>query len=146
MSLFKKVAIADQIAPGADLLYASPGRQPLLKVWYGVLCYAVQIYFDFSGYSDMAIELARMFSLRFPLNFNSPYKAKSIIEFWQRCHITLTNYLRLYVFNPIALATNFLRIARGKAIDRPALSTADGFTSMIGIPSLITMLIAGIWH
>lgn len=146
MGLFKKVAIADQIAPGADLLYASPGGQPLLKVWYGVLCYAVQIYFDFSGYSDMAIGLARMFSLRFPLNFNSPYKAKSIIEFWQRWHITLTNYLRLYVFNPIVLAVNFRRMAQGKAIGRPGLGTADGFCSMIAIPSLITMLIAGIWH
>lgn len=146
MGLFKKVAIADQIAPGADLLYASPDGQPLFKVWYGVLCYAVQIYFDFSGYSDMAIGLARMFSLRFPLNFNSPYKAASIIEFWQRWHITLTNYLRLYVFNPIALAVNFRRMAQGKAVGRPGLGTADGFTSMIGIPSLITMLVAGIWH
>lgn len=146
MGLFKKVAIADQIASGADFLYASPNGQPLFKVWCGVLCYAVQIYFDFSGYSDMAIGLARMFSLRFPINFNSPYKAKSVIEFWQRWHMTLTSYLRLYIFNPIALGINFRRLAQGKPIGRKAVATAEGFLRIVAVPTLVTMLIAGIWH
>lgn len=146
MGLFKKVVIADQIASNADFLFASPEGQPLLRVWCGVLSYALQLYFDFSGYSDMAIGLARMFSLRFPLNFNSPYKAKSIIEFWQRWHITLTNFLMVYIYNPLALAVNRRRLASGKAIGRKAVLTGEGFLRIIALPTLVTMLIAGIWH
>jgi alginate O-acetyltransferase complex protein AlgI len=146
MGLFKKVVIADQVAASADLLFASPAGQPLFKVWCGVLSYAVQLYFDFSGYSDMAIGLARMFSLRFPMNFNSPYKAKSVIEFWQRWHMTLTNYLMLYIYNPIALAINRRRLAAGQAIGRKAVVTAEGFLRIICLPTLVTMIIAGIWH
>jgi len=146
MGLFKKVVIADQIAPKADFLYASPAGQPFFTVWSGVLSYAVQLYFDFSGYSDMAIGLARMFSLRFPMNFNSPYKAKSIIEFWQRWHMTLTNFLMLYVYNPIALAINRQRLADGQSIGRKAVATAEGFLRIICLPTLVTMVIAGIWH
>ena len=118
----------------------------LFKVWCGVLSYAVQLYFDFSGYSDMAIGLARMFSLRFPMNFNSPYKAKSIIEFWQRWHMTLTNYLMLYIYNPMALAINRRRLAAGQAIGRKAVVTAEGFLRIICMPTLVTMVIAGVWH
>jgi len=146
LGLFKKVVIADQVALNADLLFASPQGQPLARVWCGVLSYAVQLYFDFSGYSDMAIGLARMFSLRFPLNFNSPYKAKSIIEFWQRWHMTLTNYLMLYIYNPLALAINRRRLAAGKPIGRKAILTTEGFLRIIGLPTLVTMLIAGVWH
>jgi D-alanyl-lipoteichoic acid acyltransferase DltB (MBOAT superfamily) len=146
IGLFKKVVIADQIASHADLLFATPEGQPLLKVWCGVLSYAVQLYFDFSGYSDMAIGLARIFSLRFPLNFNSPYKAKSIIEFWQRWHMTLTNYLMLYIYNPLALAINRSRLAAGRPIGRKAVLSAEGFLRIIGVPTLVTMVIAGIWH
>jgi D-alanyl-lipoteichoic acid acyltransferase DltB (MBOAT superfamily) len=146
IGLFKKVVIADQIAPGADSLFASPAGQPLFKVWCGVLSYAVQLYFDFSGYSDMAIGLARMFSLRFPMNFNSPYKAKSIIEFWQRWHMTLTNFLMLYIYNPIALSINRRRLAAGCAIGRKAVVTPEGFLRIIALPTLVTMVIAGVWH
>jgi alginate O-acetyltransferase complex protein AlgI len=146
MGLFKKVVVADQIAASADLLFASPDGQPFFKVWCGVLSYAVQLYFDFSGYSDMAIGLAKMFSLRFPMNFNSPYKAKSIIEFWQRWHMTLTNYLMLYIYNPIALNINRKRLAAGKAVGRKAVLTAEGFLRIICLPTFVTMVIAGIWH
>ena len=146
MGLFKKVVIADQIALNADRLFANPGGQPLLQVWCGLLSYAVQLYFDFSGYSDMAIGLARMFSLRFPLNFNSPYKAKSIIEFWQRWHITLTNYLMLYIYNPVALAINRRRLAAGQKIGPKAIVSAEGFVHIIALPTLVTMVLAGIWH
>jgi alginate O-acetyltransferase complex protein AlgI len=110
------------------------------------LSYAVQLYFDFSGYTDMAIGLAKMFSLRFPMNFNSPYKAKSIIEFWQRWHMTLTNYLMLYIYNPIALNINRKRLAAGKAVGRKAVLTAEGFLRVICLPTFVTMVIAGIWH
>ena len=146
MGLFKKVVIADQIAGRADFLFASPGGQPFFKVWCGVLSYAVQLYFDFSGYSDMAIGLAKMFSLRFPMNFNSPYKAKSIIEFWQRWHMTLTNYLMLYIYNPIALNINRKRLEAGRAVGRRAVLTSEGFLRIICLPTLVTMVIAGIWH
>lgn len=146
MGLFKKVAIADQIAASADFLFAAPHDQPAVKVWCGVLSYAAQLYFDFSGYSDMAIGLARMFSLRFPLNFNSPYKAKNIIDFWQRWHMTLTNFLMLYIYNPLALAVNRRRLAAGLPIGRPAVLTLDGFLRIIALPTLTTMLIAGVWH
>jgi alginate O-acetyltransferase complex protein AlgI len=144
--LFKKVVIADQIAAQADSLFAVPQGQPLLGVWCGALSYAVQLYFDFSGYSDMAIGLARIFSLRFPLNFNSPYKAQSIIEFWQRWHMTLTNYLMLYIYNPLALAVNRSRLAAGKTIGRQAVLTTEGFLRIICVPTLVTMVIAGVWH
>jgi alginate O-acetyltransferase complex protein AlgI len=146
IGLFKKVVIADQIATAADTLFRDPSGQPFFKVWLGILSYAMQLYFDFSGYSDMAIGLARMFSLRFPINFNSPYKAKNIIEFWQRWHMTLTNYLMLYLYNPIALAVNRRRLAEGKQISRQAVQTMGGFFQIIVTPTLFTMLIAGIWH
>ena len=146
MGLFKKVVIADQIATSADFLFASPAGQPFFMVWRGVLSYAVQLYFDFSGYSDMAIGLARMFSLRFPMNFNSPYKAKNIIEFWQRWHMTLTNFLMLYVYNPMSLAINRQRIAVGQSIGRKAVATAEGFLRIICLPTIVTMVIAGVWH
>jgi len=146
MGLFKKVVIADQIAASADFLFAAPHNQPAVKVWCGILSYAAQLYFDFSGYSDMAIGLARMFSLRFPLNFNSPYKAKNIIDFWQRWHMTLTNFLMLYIYNPLALGVNRRRLAAGLPIGRRAVLTFDGFLRIIGFPTLATMLVAGIWH
>jgi len=146
MGLFKKVVIADQIAAAADFLFASPQHQPAVRVWCGILSYAAQLYFDFSGYSDMAIGLARMFSLRFPLNFNSPYKARNIIDFWQRWHMTLTNFLMLYIYNPLALAVNRRRLAAGLPIGRPAVLTADGFLRIIAFPTLATMLVAGVWH
>jgi len=69
-----------------------------------VLAYALQIYFDFSGYSDMAIGLARMLNVRFPLNFDSPYQARDISDFWQRWHITLSRFLRDYLYIPLAAA------------------------------------------
>ena len=70
----------------------------------------MQLYFDFSGYSDMAIGLAYMFGIRFPINFDSPYKSRSIIDFWQRWHITLTRYLTLLLYNPLALHINRRRM------------------------------------
>lgn len=71
------------------------------EAWTGALAYSLQLYFDFSGYSDMAIGAARMFGIKLPLNFNSPYKAVSIIDFWRRWHITLSNFLRDYLYIPL---------------------------------------------
>jgi len=86
LGLFKKVIIADGVSPYSDTVFAMAANGEvltLLESWTGALAYSIQLYFDFSGYSDMAIGLARMFGVRLPLNFNSPYKAANIIEFWR---------------------------------------------------------------
>lgn len=98
IGLAKKVLIADNLAPHANFFFDSADSPTLLVAWGGVLAYAFQLYFDFSGYSDMAIGLSRMFGIRLPLNFNSPYKAVNIIEFWRRWHMTLSRFLRDYLY------------------------------------------------
>lgn len=127
--LFKKVFIADGLA-----LYATPvfeaARQgyalSFLEAWQGALAYSLQIYFDFSGYSDMAIGLAYLFGIRIPLNFHSPYKSLNIIDFWRRWHISLSRFLRDYIYIP--LGGN----RRGEA--------------MRFVNLMITMLLGGLWH
>jgi alginate O-acetyltransferase complex protein AlgI len=146
MGLAKKVLIADRAAPIADAFYSHSRDYGTGAAWLGVLAYAIQLYFDFSGYSDMAIGLARMFSIRFPLNFNSPYKSRGMIEFWQRWHMTLTAYLNVYVYSPIALSISRMRMNAGKKVSKKAARTLDGFSQMVAIPVLTTMLVAGIWH
>ena len=146
LGLAKKVLIADRIAPLADGLYDRPHAFGFMATWLGVLAYAMQLYFDFSGYSDMALGLARMFSIRFPFNFNSPYKATNIIDFWQRWHMTLTRYLTLYLYNPIAMQVTRRRIAAGKKTSKKASRTLNGFFEMICWPVTFTMFLAGVWH
>jgi alginate O-acetyltransferase complex protein AlgI len=94
----------------------------------------------------MALGLARMFSIQFPLNFDSPYKARSIIEFWQRWHITLSNYLADYLYTPILRSINSRRMDAGKKVSRKAQITLEGFLQMVFFPLMATMFIAGIWH
>ena len=104
MGLFKKVVLADGIAPYATPVFSAAESGATLdatQAWTGVLAYTFQIYFDFSGYSDMAIGLARMFGIVFPLNFDSPYKSANIIDFWRRWHMTLSRFLRDYVYFPL---------------------------------------------
>nr|WP_246329480.1 MBOAT family protein [Chthonobacter rhizosphaerae] len=104
IGLFKKVVIADDMAVRADLLFADPTAMAgagFLDAWTGVLAYTLQLYFDFSGYSDMAIGLALMCGIRIPYNFDSPYKATSIIDFWRRWHMTLSRFLRDYLYIPL---------------------------------------------
>jgi D-alanyl-lipoteichoic acid acyltransferase DltB (MBOAT superfamily) len=144
--LFKKVVIADYFGHVAYAVFKYPQGFGVSATWAGVLCYSLQLYFDFSGYSDMAIGLARMFSIRFPLNFNSPYKAANIIEFWQRWHMTLTRYLTLYVYNPVSLAINRRRFAAGKKVSKKASATLEGFFNLVAVPTLFTMFVAGVWH
>jgi alginate O-acetyltransferase complex protein AlgI len=126
--LFKKVVIADAIAPTVDAIYGAAEGRPLTggEAWVGVLAYAGQLYFDFSGYSDMAIGLARMFSIRLPMNFNSPYQARDVVEFWSRWHMTLSRFLRDYLYFPL--------VGRSRAFAR---HQAAVFT---------TMLLGGLWH
>jgi len=102
VGLAKKLLIANPIGAVADHLFAlSPADLPVWGVWLAVVCYAIQIYFDFSGYSDMAIGMARMFGFRFPENFNYPYSAISIQDFWRRWHMTLSAWFRDYVYIPL---------------------------------------------
>jgi len=129
MGLFKKVVFADGIAEHATYVFsqARDGFAPdLAAAWGGVLAYACQIYFDFSGYSDMAIGLGCIFGIRMPLNFNSPYKARSIIDFWRRWHMSLSRFLRDYLY--IRLGGNRKGVARR-------------YTNLMA-----TMLLGGLWH
>ncbi len=146
MGLFKKVILADHFAIPANAAFRAPLHLAALPSWAGVLAYSLQLYFDFSGYSDMALGLARMFSIDFPLNFSSPYKSASIIDFWQRWHMTLTRYITVYIYNPASLWINRRRAARGQKISRKALATPAGFLDMVVAPTFLTLFLAGIWH
>jgi alginate O-acetyltransferase complex protein AlgI len=146
LGLCKKVLVADRLSPYADAAFAHTSSLTMTGAWIGVLNYALQLYFDFSGYSDMAIGLARMFSIEFPFNFDSPYKAASIIEFWSRWHMTLTRYLTLYLYNPFAMWANRRRAVIGKPNSRKALRTLGGFGSLVAFPTIATMFLAGVWH
>lgn len=127
--LAKKVLLADGMAPRANLFFdsvaqgASPG---FAESWIGALAYTLQLYFDFSGYSDMAIGLGLLFGIRLPINFNSPYQATSIVDFWRRWHMTLSAFLRDYLY--ISLGGG----RRGEA--RRYVNLA------------ITMILGGLWH
>lgn len=102
IGLAKKLLVANPIGAVADQIFAvSPDQLTPSAAWLGALCYGLQIYFDFSGYSDMAIGLARIFGFRFPENFNYPYTAISIQEFWRRWHMTLSAWFRDYVYIPL---------------------------------------------
>jgi len=104
MGLFKKLILAEKMAFWSDRVFDSAlrgGDPTFIEAWVGVICFTFQIYFDFSGYSDIAIGLARLFGIRLPLNFDSPYKATNIVDFWRRWHITLSRFLRDYIYFPL---------------------------------------------
>jgi alginate O-acetyltransferase complex protein AlgI len=129
IGLFKKVVLADGVAPFANAVFGAAHAQiPVSfgEAWIGALAYTFQLYFDFSGYSDMAIGLARMIGVRFPMNFNSPYKSVNIIDFWRRWHITLSRFLRDYLYIPLG--------GNRKGPARRHLNL------------LTTMLLGGLWH
>lgn len=141
IGLGKKVLIANTLAKCADNIFAIPSGSLAGPVaWLGIICYTLQIYFDFSGYSDMAIGLARMFGFRFSENFNYPYISRSITEFWRRWHISLSTWFRDYLFLPLtyALMTNKIRrkIADGKC--------STPLRSHFCI--LIVFVLCGFWH
>lgn len=149
LGLFKKVCIADPLSVHTPLAFGASveGLAPnFADAWLGSLAYTLQIYFDFSGYSDMAIGLGLMFNIRLPINFASPYRASSIIEFWSRWHMTLTRFLTSYIYNPIVMALTRRRMERGKPLfnrNKPAL---EPFLVLVAMPTIITMTIAGVWH
>jgi D-alanyl-lipoteichoic acid acyltransferase DltB (MBOAT superfamily) len=99
--LAKKVLLSDYVAIIADFSFSNINNQSVMAAWFGALAYTLQIYFDFSGYSDMAIGLGRIFGFSFVENFNYPYVSKSITEFWRRWHISLSSWFRDYVYIPL---------------------------------------------
>lgn len=102
IGLGKKLIIADTVGSIADKIFALPSNELTFALaWLGLVCYTLQIYFDFSGYSDMAIGLGRLFGFDFPENFNQPYRSRSITEFWRRWHMTLSRWFRDYVYVPL---------------------------------------------
>ena len=126
IGLAKKVLIADNLSPMAIPVFAAGAEPTLIEAWIGVLAYTFQLYFDFSGYSDMAIGLSRLFGVKLPLNFNSPYKAANIADFWRRWHMTLSRFLRDYLYIPLGGSR------RGEAMRYRNL--------------MLTMLLGGLWH
>lgn len=127
LGLAKKVILANTLGAEADRIFAfSPEELNTINVWYGVLCYTFQIYFDFSGYSDMAIGLGRMMGFTFPENFRNPYISGSITEFWRRWHITLSTWMRDYLYIPLG----------GNRVSNPRLY----------LNLWLVFLISGLWH
>lgn len=129
IGLFKKVILADGIAAYASPVFdsAAVGIAPgFFDAWVAAISYTLQLYFDFSGYCDMAIGVARMFGIKLPLNFNSPYKAKNIIDFWHRWHMTLSRFLRDYLYFPLG--------GNRKGPTRRYFNL------------ILTMVLGGLWH
>lgn len=149
IGLVKKAVFADAVGPTATAAFALAARGgpvDFFSAWSGALAYMLQLYFDFSAYSDMAIGLGLMFGINLPFNFNSPYKATSIIDFWQRWHITLTRFLTAYIYNPIVVGLTRRRAARGLSVVTRKGMTPGAFLTLQALPTLVTMLICGVWH
>jgi D-alanyl-lipoteichoic acid acyltransferase DltB (MBOAT superfamily) len=147
--LFKKVVLADGIAPSVHGAFAAAAQGEAVSffpAWMAALAYTLQIYFDFSGYSDMAIGLARLFGIRLPANFNSPLKASSIIEFWSRWHITLTRFLTAYVYTPMVMSLTRKRMAAKKPVIGRKRPTLGAFAVLLCWPTVFTMFLSGFWH
>ena len=140
--LFKKLILADGIAPFADVVFdgVAGGAVPAAgTAWIGALAYTFQLYFDFSGYSDMALGAAYLFGFKLPINFNSPLKAGSITDFWRRWHMTMTRFFTNYLYSPI-----------GVSLMRWSIRNAHGrqlrFLAGVAFPVIVTFVLAGLWH
>jgi len=127
LGLFKKVVIADTLGKAVDIIFSMPSDQLTTAIsWWGATCFTLQIYYDFSAYSDMAIGLGRIFGFRFLENFNYPYISSSMTEGWTRWHISFTNWIRDYLFKPLG------------GVSRSKLRT--------GVNLLIVFFLSGLWH
>ncbi|MCU0291094.1 MAG: hypothetical protein MUF10_03770 [Thermoanaerobaculaceae bacterium] len=140
VGLGKKVLIANPLATLADPLFAAmPDQLTTPQAWLAMTAYTLQIYFDFAGYTDMAIGLGRMLGFEAPENFAHPYAARSVREFWQRWHMTLTSWLRDFLFLPLAYVLD-RRVQRlGWRARRTDLLTSS-------LATLVTMALCGLWH
>lgn len=128
IGFFKKVVLADTFFRWADAGFSYAHTLSLAGAWMTALAFTFQLYFDFSGYTDMAIGAGLMLNLEIPQNFNAPYRAKSIIEFWRRWHITLTDFITTYIYKPMLRAMSEITFAKGMMV------------------TFVSMLIAGFWH
>jgi alginate O-acetyltransferase complex protein AlgI len=147
--LFEKVFFADNLARFVSPLYergALGSNIALLPGWVAAIGFTLQIYFDFAGYTDMALGIARMFGIRLPPNFNSPLRASNIVDFWLRWHMTLTRFLTAYIYNPLALWLTRRRAARGRSGFAGQHKSVGAFIELLMFPTLLTMLVSGIWH
>ena len=153
IGLFKKTVIANSLAQ-LVLVTLGPAGHPelstlphtLVPAWMGLLAYTLQLYFDFSGYSDMALGAARLLGIRLPMNFNSPFKAASIVDFWNRWHITLTRILTAYVYTPIAIHLTRRRLEQGLPVLQGKRSGWPAIGTLVVFPTLTTMTLSGLWH
>ena len=146
IGLFKKTILADSISDFVIPIYDESSAETIsfLQAWIAGVGFTLQIYFDFSGYSDMALGAARMFGIVLPVNFNSPLKASNIIDFWNRWHITLTRFLTAYIFTPLAIRAT-RNITLRKSGHNPAGRVRE-FLSALALPTLFTMFVSGVWH
>src|ERR1700719_2124903 len=129
IGLFKKVVLADGFAPSVASVYDAAGAGETLDfftAWQGAIAFKFQLYFDFSGYSEMALGAARLFGIQLPLNFNSPYRALNVVDFWRRWHMTLSRWLRDYIYIPLGGSR------RG--------------TARLYFNLMVTLALSGLWH
>lgn len=142
IGFFKKVVFADNAGYVCDPLFdivRNGGTLDIASAWISVLAYTVQLYFDFSGYTDMAIGSARMFGIRLPLNFHSPLRASSIIEYWRRWHMTLNRFMVRYFLPILALPLTRMAVSL-------RLGTQLAFFTSVVLPVFVTFVVIGIWH
>jgi D-alanyl-lipoteichoic acid acyltransferase DltB (MBOAT superfamily) len=149
MGLAKKLLLADPLAPLVSPFYLRAARGEaigLVDAWIAAIGFLFQVYFDFSGYSDMALGLARFFGIKLPVNFFSPLKASSIVDYWLRWHQTLTRFLTAYIYNPLTLRFTRTWMAAGRTQVGGRNMTAAAFIRLQMVPTMITMFISGLWH
>jgi alginate O-acetyltransferase complex protein AlgI len=142
IGLFKKTVIADTMAAYATPWFDAVTKgHPLglVQAWLAALSFTAQLYFDFSGYSDMAIGLGRMFGVKLPLNFHSPLRASSIMDYWRRWHMTLQRFIVAYIFQPLSLPSNRFAAERG-------LEGWANFAVSLAFPTFVTFVAVGVWH
>ena len=144
--LAKKLVFADPLSRLIAPLYTQTTPVTMIDAWIAALGFTLQIYFDFSGYSDMALGLARFFGIKLPVNFNSPLKASSMIDFWLRWHVSLTRFLTAYIYNPLTLALTRRRQAKGKPVFGGRNTTVSAFVTLLAVPTILTMFVSGLWH
>lgn len=139
IGLFKKVIIADNLSPHVSLIYdaVTEGTSlSFMEAWIGILAHTLRLYFDFSGYSDMAIGVARMFGIKLPLNFDSPYKTTNISQFWSHWHMTLTRFFRDYLYLPLSRWLKTWPLGKGQIAQQRATA----------INAFVGLSITGLWH
>ncbi len=142
IGLFKKTVIADTLSSYANPLFTDAAHGKALDVafsWLAAITFTLQLYFDFSGYSDMAIGLARIFGVKLPLNFHSPLRARSVIDYWRRWHMTLQRFIVAYIYQPLSLPLSRFAAAHD-------LRGWPSFALEIAIPIFITFVLVGLWH